>query len=1661
MKQKLFSFFLAIIGLVVGGTLEVLAGTETPGNTGTSNTAVTGLSYSIDGAYVAGTGGVQQGNMASKGIKLRSNQSNKLVITVNAGYVINSATLHFASNTTYTRTITSVSVDGNTVDGISNVVIPANNASTSADISLSSIDAEDNITINFATDETQTQIVGDFSFTYTQAEVVTQEISAVTLNGTALSAENLATLKADKSVTIDGSSLNGFGLLEVSLTSGSTTVSRSISGTTATYTFVINNSDNYTVTVQNLNSTFTKIGSVIAYKEGTTNATGQNTASLSLNGITFDMVNTSKTFQYGSGSVTLGGKEYQPIKLSTGSAVNITFPENTYATKVRVYGWSLNGNGKLNSFSETSASGAKSVNVSNDLYYATNTSSDVVPSVYEYELDNWTSAYFNPGGSPSQPFVVMDFVLEKPKYSLAVSSNNTSYGTVANNAEDATAVEVGTSVTVTATAAEGYRFTGWTNSNGALVSGDNPYTFVMPNENYSLTANFAVRTSVPDVAYLYNSTYTNYCGLANDPVYKALQENDGEAYNLTAVDVNSYATAETTTDDFKTAMSEYKLVISTEANAGNNSYGVALKDLVGTIPMINLKTFYYNSGRWGWGSGANPSASDAQLTVTNKNLKLFEGVLFNGNNAEVFSNYTSSKNLLQGTVLGEGITDATVLATVGDNTAIFSRGDDFVSIGYSYDELTSVNGNGIRIIKNAIDILLDDELTFASTAEAPMVATLTIDGTQATAKQLGELSNGTVSETLDYWPSSLPQVAATATNGSVEIVQGTPSSPTTSVILKNTEGATYATYKYEYEVESEQITLVYTSSGYNSDTKTWSDGTYSLSSNSGVDGNSGSCFKLANRTYILKMPANIKIDKVGYTGYDYNGNYTGDAEGTVSGATITIGSTALTGWKGYKESYNSAENITKVESITHSAGNDVELVVTNAGQLIGSLILYVSEQNPGAAPTLNSSSNTTSRNGSITLYFSAEMQDASATLNGETVTAEGGASTVTFYYWGLEYGSNAVFTIPANTLQDKYGNVYTEAVNINFTVDSKPVLTKKKFDVIVGTEGNEDLQTVLDNYKNYSGSERKYIFIPDGTYKLTGNSSFTTKDNGSGSSWIWNEETGTLTEGTYTASTTYTDNAMTQLRSSNLSIIGQSMDKTILYNIPYIPGISYTSTLEIRSGSDNYLQDFTLKNMYAGGRHDKGVAVAFYDRGTRTIAKNLNCWSNQDTYVSNGARNYYETSKFAGTVDFICGNGDVWFQECELIINDRSGNVIAAPRTEATEKWGYVFYQNTISLAEGATSAKDGNWNLGRPWDNSPAATYLYTTMNTTPKTAAWTNMSDSKVIRFHEYGSVNASGNTIDLSGRSISECNPADGSDNPVLTTEQAAKYTLHNVLGGTDGWDPSEYTAQVSVENISLSGNTLSWSDNDDALCWMIFKDGVYYDNVITTSVTLAENGNYTVRAANAHGGLGEASASVEYSAPLILTTTVNMAGYKSFYDADKSYTLDAETKAYVAIQMKDDVIGLRQISNVPAGTPVVLKTTGEAAEPTSAAYYQMTLTPTEALVAEYTGDNLLAVTAGAGEDLNVLRLGYNAEEGVAFYKWTVENNTTAGIVYLNLSAENAAKMAFVFEEEEEADGIADVVEDVTSDDAAVYNLAGQRVKNGAKGIIIKGGKKFVNK
>jgi pectin methylesterase-like acyl-CoA thioesterase len=256
--------------------------------------------------------------------------------------------------------------------------------------------------------------------------------------------------------------------------------------------------------------------------------------------------------------------------------------------------------------------------------------------------------------------------------------------------------------------------------------------------------------------------------------------------------------------------------------------------------------------------------------------------------------------------------------------------------------------------------------------------------------------------------------------------------------------------------------------------------------------------------------------------------------------------------------------------------------------------------------------------------------------------------------------------------------------------------------------------------------------------------------------------------------------------------------------------------------------------------------------------------SNQDTYYSGSGRIYFEGGSLHGTVDFLCGGGDVFFNECLLYLEERGGNVITAPSTNSS--WGYVFSNCTID----GFPINNGSYYLGRPWQNSPKSIYINTKMNVLPTAAGWTEMGVVPGL-FAEYNSTTSSGTAVDISLRKKSfTYNGVTTAVNPYLTTEQAAQYTVENVLGGTDAWQPKLYTDQAPVPVISGSGNTISWADNNYVLCWAVFKDGVFEKFVTTNSYSIpvpacgcSITSVYTVRAANEMGGLSAASNAYEFS------------------------------------------------------------------------------------------------------------------------------------------------------------------------------------------------------
>lgn len=692
---------------------------------------------------------------------------------------------------------------------------------------------------------------------------------------------------------------------------------------------------------------------------------------------------------------------------------------------------------------------------------------------------------------------------------------------------------------------------------------------------------------------------------------------------------------------------------------------------------------------------------------------------------------------------------------------------------------------------------------------------------------------------------------------------------------------------------------------------------------------------------------------------------------------------------------------------------------------------------------------------------------------------------------------------------DIYGKECQQTLILNLTtMDAAEYYHHHKFDFVVGKDGDIDEAIEAANNNNKTDGHRYFIFVPDGEYKLTGNGTISFTGEGP------IDETGTKRP-----DMNGKNNGQTHIRKPNISIIGQSKDNTIIRNHPIVEGISYTATLYVeKNNTDFYAEDLTLENEFnywgsmpgQSSSSGAGCAAVFFDRGNRSILKNVALKSYQDTYYSNNAnsdfRGYFENCDFYGVVDFICGNGNIWFEKCNLILRDRRGNNIAAPSTEVDQEWGYVFNECSIKPeSDNMTKLTDKDWTLARAWDKSPACTYLNTRMYTQPQFYGWGRSMDSEKkyqLRFHEYKSTDAADKMLSLVRRSLAECSPAAGSDDVILSDEQASGYTLRNVVGGTDGFEPNKLCMQIDAasgakadhdenneewnDNISLEDNMMVWDTNQKALCYVVFKldeetgKWKYIDNIANidntpkTSINLTTygTGDYCVRAANQRGGLGVATKAIRYELQEPYKLEIKKVGDYMEEGLDYGWSticlpfnarVPKEVKVYAATahnkesgdyKVEDFVMTLTPVELIdsmkgyvvygPVGTHNFVSTSHISGTPTI-----LTGNPTDAAI--------------SSTNINCYVLAYKTW-GLGFYKYTGATLAAyrAWLPEEMVSKSNQEDLALgkrgiSFVISDPTTGISHPAYTIQSHDNAIYNLNGQRVKSPIQpGIYISKGK-----
>lgn len=658
--------------------------------------------------------------------------------------------------------------------------------------------------------------------------------------------------------------------------------------------------------------------------------------------------------------------------------------------------------------------------------------------------------------------------------------------------------------------------------------------------------------------------------------------------------------------------------------------------------------------------------------------------------------------------------------------------------------------------------------------------------------------------------------------------------------------------------------------------------------------------------------------------YNYNAYETYNVEYSLNGTDWTkVGAIKMPGAKAWtdgeftlpSDANNKAEVYIrwiadKTSSIKGATGDNDGISITNI-YITGTAQLV----NDGKAPVLVSTipaegATNASANGKIVLTFDEKVKltdNAAATLGTQKI--EGGVSgkTITFAYKGLNYATAYTFTLAAGSVADLTDNATDQEIVLNFTTKTKPTVTKALYDFIVPTDG--DFKTALDAAaKRTDTSKRFRIFIKQGDYKIPAdeNSKVTGSDGKS-----------------YANPTTY-------MNTPNVSIIGEGMDNTSLTNtVPnsgqsanVLEGIGKGDVLCLQKGATNtYFQDL---KMYSSMGDAKGRDIVLNDQSNKTICKNVSLWAYQDTYVSNNQNGkfYFEDGILHGRTDYLCGKGDVYYNNVELWICEKGG-YLAVP--SQPKKYGYIFKDCTI---KDATEAKDlnGNYTLGRPWGKgTPIALYIDTKMEAIPSAAGWNEMSGGYPKRFAEYNSYTSTGSVVDLKDRKkVYDAYDSKDGDNyvnrrketagdPILTAEEAATYTIETVMGQDDDWDPTAATEQASAPtNVKLNGTTLAWDNNDYALLWAVCKNGKVVDFTITPSYIVDDaSATWSVRAANEMGGLSEATVVGQGTGIHNIAAATDAAVIKTaIYAADGT-----------------------QLSNLQKGINIIVKTLADGSKKTS--------------------------------------------------------------------------------------------------------------------------------
>lgn len=566
--------------------------------------------------------------------------------------------------------------------------------------------------------------------------------------------------------------------------------------------------------------------------------------------------------------------------------------------------------------------------------------------------------------------------------------------------------------------------------------------------------------------------------------------------------------------------------------------------------------------------------------------------------------------------------------------------------------------------------------------------------------------------------------------------------------------------------------------------------------------------------------------------------------------------------------------------------------------------------------------------GNIVLTYDEKIQlnnevKGKALLNGAELTPSLSAKSVSFQYVNLEYGKTYTFTMPAGYVEDKSGNA-ADGVELTFTIMERQKPEARIFDAIVDKsldlnygESIGATETMPQQYRYIQdaindapdASTKPYlIYIKEGYYDDP-NPYF-----GDSYGTRYTDASMTTTERIEGGKNQYDDCRIIFINKPNIHLIGQATDKVTIATDrldgadktrPELPWyhVNAGAAVEIQKGGDDaVLSTLTIDNEnWTKDGKEGPQALCINTDADRLTFNELNVQSYQDDYKANGIYNraFWYKSRFEGSVDYIYGDCDVWFEDCIHDINRKTGGYIVAPSHPEGTRWGYVFNNNVI------TSSMYGDdcqvW-LGRPWHNYPKTVFMNTRMETKAYDGYWYETMGGLPALWAVKNLTDKNGTAMSEVSRSTYYANAADGEFAPgtytsktdngdgtfkyvndntknSLTDAEFAEYTIQNVLAGdkstnaTGYWNPLTIVEKTAVPEVAEDKGVITWTTDEYAICYVVTVNGVPAAFTTAATYLATKDDKITVQSVNENGVLSMMSAEVIATATAQPTSIVN--------------------------------------------------------------------------------------------------------------------------------------------------------------------------------------------